>query len=77
MNEPAATATNRRDPIKTDLDQSNRLLPISSFSIHPSAFKTCLWFLAKNKSANAKRDFRDRRQQTLFIDRLALHGMAA
>jgi type I restriction enzyme M protein len=28
----------------------------------------CLWFLAKNKSADAKRGFRDRRKQTLFID---------
>ena len=28
----------------------------------------CLWFLAKNKNADAKRGFRDRRKQTLFID---------
>ena len=28
----------------------------------------CLWFLAKNKNADAKRHFRDRRKQTLFID---------
>jgi type I restriction enzyme M protein len=28
----------------------------------------CLWFLAKNKAADAKRHFRDRRKQTLFID---------
>jgi type I restriction enzyme M protein len=28
----------------------------------------CLWFVAKNKSADAKRGFRDRRKQTLFID---------
>ena len=28
----------------------------------------CLWFLAKNKKADAKRGFRDRRKQTLFID---------
>jgi len=35
-------------------------MPISSFFIHPSAFKTCLWFLAKNKTADAKRGFRDR-----------------
>ena len=43
-------------------------MPISSFFIHPSAFKTCLWFLAKNKNADAKRGFRDRRKQTLFIE---------
>ena len=28
----------------------------------------CLWFLAKGKSADTKRGFRDCRQQTLFID---------
>ena len=28
----------------------------------------CLRFLAKNKAADAKRGFRDRRKQTLFID---------
>jgi type I restriction enzyme M protein len=28
----------------------------------------CLWFLAKHKAADAKRGFRDRRRQTLFID---------
>jgi type I restriction enzyme M protein len=28
----------------------------------------CLWFLAKNKAADAKRGFRDRRKQTLFSD---------
>jgi type I restriction enzyme M protein len=28
----------------------------------------CLWFLAKNKGAEAKRGFRDRRRHTLFID---------
>jgi len=28
----------------------------------------CLWFIAKNKNADAKRSFRDRRKQTLFID---------
>ena len=28
----------------------------------------CLWFLTKNKGHDAKRGFRDRRKQTLFID---------
>ena len=32
------------------------------------AVPVCLWFLAKNKAADAKRTFRDRRKQTLFID---------
>ena len=34
----------------------------------------CLWFLAKNKNADAKRGFRDRRKQTLFFD---AHDFAA
>jgi type I restriction enzyme M protein len=28
----------------------------------------CLWFLANSEAADAKRGFRDRRKQTLFID---------
>ena len=28
----------------------------------------CLWFLTKSKKADAKRGYRDRRKQTLFID---------
>jgi type I restriction enzyme M protein len=28
----------------------------------------CLWFVSKNKNADTKRGFRDRRKQTLFID---------
>lgn len=37
--------------------------PFSSTQIPVS-----LWFLAKNKAAEAKRGFRDPRKQTLFID---------
>lgn len=37
-------------------------MPISSFFMHPSASKTCLWFLPKNKNADAKRSFYDRRR---------------
>ena len=35
-----------------------------------------LWFLAKNKNADAKRGFRDRRKQTLFIGTRALAAKA-
>ena len=52
-------------------------MPISSFFIHPSAFKACLWFLAKNKNADAKRGFRDRRKQSLFRGNSAIARMAA
>lgn len=54
----------RRSPIKTDLDQPNRLLSTSSFFIHPSNFRTRLWFLANNKNTDDKHDFRDHRQLT-------------
>ena len=61
-----------RDPIETALDQPNCTFSTSSFLIHPSNFSPCLWFLAKNKNADAKRGFRDRRKQTLLIDRVPL-----
>jgi len=44
-------------------------LPIFHFIILHSSFKLfALPLLAKNKNADAKRGFRDRRKQTLFID---------
>jgi type I restriction enzyme M protein len=58
--------TIRRALIETALDQPS--CPFSSFFIYPSNFSPCLGFLAKNKSADAKRGFRDRRKQTLFSD---------
>jgi hypothetical protein len=51
-----AYVTTRRPLIDTDLDKPNRLLSNSSFFIHPSAFRPCLWFLAKNRKADAKLD---------------------
>ena len=39
-----------------------RALPGQLFS--RTQIPVCLWFLAKNKSADAKRGFRDRRQLT-------------
>jgi hypothetical protein len=55
-----------RAPIETALDQPS--CPFSSFFIIPSNFSPCLGFLAKNKSADAKRGFCDGRKQTLFSD---------
>jgi hypothetical protein len=68
----------------------NRSFFTSTFEIHPSNFATalpaqifystqipvCLSFLAKNKAADAKRGFRDRRQQTLFINACKLGTLA-
>ena len=64
-----------------EMRTTNRVFPTSTFEIHPLNFAAlpgqlfystqipvCLWFLAKNKNADAKRGFRDRHQQTVFID---------
>ena len=56
-------ATFRRSIIQTDLDQPNRRLSTSSFFLHPSNFRTSLWFLAKIKNANAKRGCHERCQR--------------
>jgi type I restriction enzyme M protein len=56
----------RRAIIEADLVDCMVALPGQLF--YSTQIPVCLWFLAKNKVANAKRGFRDRRQQTLFID---------
>ena len=60
----------RRALIEADLVDCMVALPGQLFYTTPIA--VCLWFLAKNKNADAKRGFRDRRKQTLFIDARAL-----
>jgi len=56
----------RRAIIEADLVDCMVALPGQLF--YSTQIPVCLWFLAKNKSADAKRGFRDRRHQTLFID---------
>lgn len=56
----------RRALIEADLVDCMVALPGQLF--YSTQIPVCLWFLAKNKSADAKRSFRDRRKQTLFID---------
>jgi type I restriction enzyme M protein len=56
----------RKAIIETDLVDCMVALPGQLF--YSTQIPVCLWFLAKNKSANTKRGFRDRRKQTLFID---------
>jgi type I restriction enzyme M protein len=56
----------RRAVIEADLVDCMVALPGQLF--YSTQIPVCLWFLAKNKNADAKRGFRDRRQQTLFID---------
>jgi type I restriction enzyme M protein len=56
----------RRALIEADLVDCMVALPGQLF--YSTQIPVCLWFLAKSKAADAKRGFRDRRQQTLFID---------
>ena len=56
----------RRALIEADLVDCMVALPGQLF--YSTQIPVCLWFLAKNKAADAKRGFRDRRQYTLFID---------
>jgi type I restriction enzyme M protein len=56
----------RRALIEADLVDCMVALPGQLF--YSTQIPVCLWFLAKNKGADAKRGFRDRRKHTLFID---------
>ena len=56
----------RKALIEADLVNCMVALPGQLF--YSTQIPVCLWFLAKNKNADAKRGFRDRRKQTLFID---------
>ncbi len=56
----------RRALIEADLVDCMVALPGQLF--YSTQIPVCLWFLAKNKNADARRGFRDRRRQTLFID---------
>ena len=56
----------RRALIEADLVDCMVALPGQLF--YSTQIPVCLWFLTKNKAADAKRGFRDRRKQTLFID---------
>ena len=56
----------RRAIIEDDLVDCIVALPGQLF--YSTQIPVGLWFLTKNKKANAKSGFRDRRKQTLFID---------
>ena len=56
----------RRALIEADLVDCMVALPGQLF--YSTQIPVCLWFITKNKAADAKRGFRDRRKQTLFID---------
>ncbi|MEQ1579182.1 MAG: class I SAM-dependent DNA methyltransferase [Steroidobacteraceae bacterium] len=56
----------RRAIIEADLVDCMVALPGQLFYSTP--IPVCLWFLSKDKGADTKRGFRDRRKQTLFID---------
>jgi type I restriction enzyme M protein len=56
----------RRALIEADLVDCMVALPGQLF--YSTQIPVCLWFVTKNKAADTKRGFRDRRKQTLFID---------
>jgi type I restriction enzyme M protein len=56
----------RKAIIEADLVDCMVALPGQLFYSTP--IPVCLWFVVKNKAADEKRGFRDRRKQTLFID---------
>ena len=56
----------RKALIDADLVDCMVALPGQLF--YSTQIPVCLWFVAKSKKADAKRGFRDRRKQTLFID---------
>ena len=56
----------RKALIEADLVDCMVALPGQLF--YSTQIPVCLWFLAKSKKADAKRGFRDRRKETLFID---------
>jgi type I restriction enzyme M protein len=58
--------TIRQAIIDADLVDCMVALPGQLF--YSTQIPVCLWFLAKNKNADAKRGFRDRRKQSLVID---------
>jgi type I restriction enzyme M protein len=56
----------RKALIEADLVDCMVALPGQLF--YSTQIPVCLWFLTRNKAADAKRHFRDRRKETLFID---------
>jgi type I restriction enzyme M protein len=56
----------RKAIIEADLVDCMVALPGQLF--YSTQIPVCLWFIAKNKNADAKRGLRDRRRQTLFIN---------
>ncbi len=56
----------RKALVEADLVDCMVAMPGQLF--YSTQIPVCLWFLAKSKSADSKRGFRDRRKQTLFID---------
>jgi len=56
----------RQKLIESDLVDCMVALPGQLF--YSTQIPVCLWFLTKSKASDAKRHFRERRKQTLFID---------
>jgi len=51
----------------TNTHRAENLIRSPGQLFYSTQIPVCLWFLAKNKNAVAKRGFRDRRKAVLFI----------
>ena len=63
----------RKQFIENDLVDCMIALPGQLF--YTTQIPVCLWFMTKNKKADAERGFRDRRGETLFIDARQMGSM--
>jgi len=63
----------RKKFIENDLVDCMIALPGQLF--YTTQIPVCLWFLTKNKKADAERGYRDRQGETLFIDARNMGGM--
>jgi type I restriction enzyme M protein len=65
-NPPIPKARSAKKIIENDLVDCMIALPGQLF--YTTQIPVCLWFISKNKKADASPGFRDRRGETLFID---------
>lgn len=49
------------------IEAENNMVAQPGKCFYSTQIPVCLWFLAKNKAADAQRSFRDRRKQTSFL----------
>lgn len=55
-------------PCGSEADFVGCMIALPGQFFYSTQIPACLWFTVNNKAADAKRGFRDRRKQTIFID---------